>query len=389
LNHMDLGTPPEPGGEIFGSLMRNELNKSNKLSDIHRHIIVRFLVQWIFLFTVLTSCEFERHELQWVGEENLTIGQYLDANQKEYSKFYRVLVKGKMLGPLHAYNPHGEGYTLFLPTDNAIDHFILQNKNYANFEEMLLDTTFIYSLSRYHTINRNVHTDEFPDGALNDKTLTGDRLTMGFSTAGNNMLIKINNTAPIVKSNLRLTNGYIDIISEVLQKAEIRGYDWLQQQDDYSILAQAMELSGIRGKLKWNKYTLLAEKDSVFHRIGINKIEDLINRIATPGVPISNSNNIFNLFTAFHILSGEFYLNDFYWGENKYATLANKLLTIDVGQEIRINPGVDIFGISISGSGDTTVTDYILPVWNVSNIQTQTGPVHSISKVLFFEPFPK
>jgi uncharacterized surface protein with fasciclin (FAS1) repeats len=212
---------------------------------------------------------------------------------------------------------------------------------------------------------------------------------MGFYTDGKNQLIKVNNTAPIIKSNLKQTNGYVHIISEVLHKAEIRGYDWLQQQADYSILAQAMELSGIPGKLKWNNYTLLAEHDSVFHRIGINKIEDLINHIATPGVPITSSNNAFYLFTAYHILNGEFYLNDFYWGENKYTTLANKLITIDVGQEIRLNRGIEIYGTLISASGDTIVNDYILPVWDFSNILTQTGPVHSISRVLFYEPFPK
>jgi hypothetical protein len=26
LNHMDLGTPPEPGGEIIGTLVKNELH---------------------------------------------------------------------------------------------------------------------------------------------------------------------------------------------------------------------------------------------------------------------------------------------------------------------------------------------------------------------------
>jgi hypothetical protein len=70
-------------------------------------------------------------------------------------------------------------------------------------------------------------------------------------------------------------------------------------------------------------------------------------------------------------------------------TLANKLITIDVGQEIRLNRGIEIYGKSISGSGDTIVNDYILPVWDVSNILTRTGPVHSISRVLFYQPFPK
>jgi uncharacterized surface protein with fasciclin (FAS1) repeats len=359
------------------------------LMGSQKNITTRFLILWILLVAVMMSCESDSHESKWLGQENLTIGQYLEANQKEYSKFYRLLAKGKMLSPLYAYNPHGEGYTLFLPTDSAINSFIKQNSKYGAFEEMLTDTGFLYTLTRYHTLNRKVHTDEFPDGALNDKTLSGDRLIMGFSTDGNNRLIKVNNTASIIKSNHEMTNGYVHIISDVLHKAEIRGYDWLQQQAGYSILAQAMELSGIPGKLKWTKYTLLAENDTVFRRIGIHKIEDLINRIATPGVPLSGSNNPFYLFAAYHILNGEFYLNDFYWGEYKYTTLANKLIPIDVGQEIRLNPGVDIFGTSILATGDTTLIDYILPVWNASNLLTQTGPVHSISRVLFYEPFPK
>jgi len=148
-----------------------------------------------------------------------------------------------------------------------------------------------------------------------------------------------------------------------------------------------MELSGIRGKLKWNKYTLVAEPDSVFHRIGIKKTEELINRIATPGVPLSGSNNAFYLFTAYHILSGEFYLNDLSWGDKDYLTLANKTITIQVGLEIRMNPGIDKYGFIINKPGDTTVIDYILPVWDACNTRTLTGPVHSISDVLFYEPF--
>jgi hypothetical protein len=82
-------------------------------------------------------------------------------------------------------------------------------------------------------------------------------------------------------------------------------------------------------------------------------------------------------------------MNDFRWGESKYLTLANRQITIDVGQEIRINPGIDTYGITISESGDTTVIDYIRPVWEACNIMTHTGPVHSVSDVLFYEPLPK
>jgi uncharacterized surface protein with fasciclin (FAS1) repeats len=348
----------------------------------------RLLIQWIILFSVIRSCESDPHDAYWFEEETFTIGEYLKVNQEEYSKFYRLLVEGEMLSPLYGYNPYGEDYTLFLPSDAAVDHFIEQSQDYVNFEDLLLDTGYIRVLTRYHTLNGKVRTNDFPDGALNERTLTGDRLTIGFYTAGDYPLYKVNNTAPIIKTNLEMTNGYIHVVSEVLQQAEISGYEWLQQQEDYSILAQAMELSRINERLWFDKYTILAEHDSIYHKNGIDQIEDLINRIATPGIPASDMSNAFYQFTAYHILNREYYLNDFYLGERGYRTLGNDQVVIDAGIEIRINPGVDIYGFSISKSGDTTVIDYIQPVWEECNIMTRTGPVHSISELLVAEPFP-
>ena len=358
-------------------------NRKKELGSIIGHINVWLLLQSILLTAVSISCESDVIKTNWYDNDILTIGQYLEKNQKEFSKSYKLMVEGKMLSPLYAYNPYGSDYTLFLPTDEAIESFIQQNPDYGSFDEMLLDTGFIRTLTRYHTVNSKVSTDEFPDGALRDSTLTGDRLSFGFYTDGENQIIKVNKAAPIIKSNLEMTNGYIHIISEVLQKVEISGYDWLQQQDDYSILAEAMELSGIIKKIWWDKYTILAEPDSIYHQIGIFDVKDLRSRIANLGI----SNALYK-FVGYHIVGGEFYLNDFYWGNKKYWTKSGKPLMIDVGLDIRINSGVDNYGISISEAGDTTVIDYIRLIWKDSNTMTKTGPLHSISDVLFFEPLP-
>lgn len=351
--------------------------------------LVRVILYWIIVSAVMRSCESDPHGSHLYNEDNLTICTYLRSNPKEYSKFTRLLDEGEMLTTLCGYNPYGEGYTLFLPTNEAIDHFIEQNQEYGNFEELLLDTGFIYALARYHTINSKVHTNEFPDGALTDRTLTGDRLAIGFSSDGDNPLIKVNHVAPIIKSNLEMTNGYVHVISKVLQQVEISGYDWLQQQADYSILAKAMEISGIKERLWFDKYTIFAEHDSIYHRNGIMNIADLINRIASSEIPYSDRSNSFYQFTAYHILYGEFYLNDFYLGYEEYRTLGNESVMIDVGLDMRINPGVDTFGITISESGDTTVIDYIRLNWEDYNVMTFTGPVHSISDLLLDEPLPE
>ena len=179
------------------------------------------------------------------------------------------------------------------------------------------------------------------------------------------------------------------VISRVLQKPEFSGYDWLQQQDEYSILAEAVRLSGIKNRLWWNKYTILAEHDSVYHRYGIRDIEELKARIATPGMSLSNVNNDFFLFTAYHFVGGEYYLNDFSWGNRYYQTMAGKLVPINIGVEVKINQGVDNYIYKVSGNGEPLVIDYIRPVWESCNVITKTGAIHSISDILNFEPFPR
>lgn len=355
---------------------------------IKRNIKIRFLLLCSIVFSVMISCQPEQHGLHQFNENILTIGEYIKTNQEKYSKFSMLLDEGDLLITLGGYNPHSDGYTLFLPTDEAFNQFVQQNENYTNFEEMLQDTNFTHQLARYHTINKSVHTDNFPNGALPDETLSEDRLTIGIYTEDDNPLYKVNNRAPIIQSNLKMTNGYIHVISGVLQQEEITGYDWLQQQNDYSILAQAMELSGMEQRLWMDKYTILAEHDSIYHRNGIMNVEDLIDLIATPGIPVSNRSNPFYRFAGYHILGGEYYLNDFYLGKNNYSTLGFTQLMIQVGLDIHINPGIDTYSIIISESGDTTVIDYISPLWESSNIITRTGPVHSLSEVLYFKPLP-
>lgn len=361
---------------------------NNQLTGIQRPVKIRFLELWVILLVIITSCETDHHSSSWNHENSLTISQYLDKNQHEYSKFYRLLIGGKMLNTLYAHNPNGNGYTLFLPTDEAIDHFMEQNPKYGNLEDLLKDTTFIKMLTRYHTLNAKIRTNEFPDGVFIDSTLTGERLVVGYFAKEDDPLIKINQFAPIIKPNLEMINGYIHVVSEVLQPVNISGYRWLQQQNQYSILAEAMELSGIRNKLKWDKYTLFAEPDSVYHRYGIMNAEDLVSRIATPGEPLTSKANEFYQFTSYHILEGEHYMNEFEWSSNKYLTLSEQLITISVGQHIKINTGVDTYGTILSATGDSIVIDYIRPISEGSNMLTRTGPVHSISDLMYYKPLP-
>lgn len=363
--------------------------RKNPVFAVRYSAFTGFIIMYLMLSFIISSCDIERDESNWVNENSLSISQFIEINQKEFSKFYRLMAESKMLNTLYAYNPYGNDYTLFLPTDEALDNFMQQNQKYTSFEELIRDTGFIKTLVRYHTISNKLHTDEFSDGALTDKTLTGDRIVTRFYTDGNKQIIKVNNDAVVTKPNLKMTNGYIHVVSGVLKKKEISGYDWLQQQKDYSILANAVKLSGLSSRLWWDKYTILAEHDSVYRKKGINSVEDLIARIGTPGMAVNNRNNAFYLFAAYHFLGGEYYLNDFNWGIKKYTTLATgNSLTIDVGVEIKINTGIDTYEHT-SNTGESVLINYIRPLWDDSNVMTSTGAIHSVSDILHYQPWPK
>lgn len=335
-----------------------------------------------------TSCDPDPYGSHWSGEENLSIGQYIDANQQEFSSFHKLLQESKLLNTLYGYNPFNDGYTLFMPSNEAIDRFISQHPDYASLDELVQDTSFIRSFLRYHIVKRRLHTDDLPDGAVMDSTLTGQRLSFSFFQDGDKHLIRVNNQAPITKSNLELTNGYIHVISEVLQQPKMNGFEWLQQQQDYSIISKAIELSGVKARLWWQKYTILAEPDSIYHRHGIFSTDDLIKRLATPGMSYTNRSSSFYKFTGYHIVGGEYYLNDLAWGRKKYWTLDSNPLIIEVGQEIKINPGIDTYGTKVNGSGHTVLIDYISPNWDNYNVVTRSGPVHTITDILYFNPLP-
>jgi len=360
-----------------------------RLARIHPARPGIYLVSLATLWLMLAGCEPQTHDSNWVEEEEMrTIGTYLDQHQQEYEKFYAILEQEGLLSTLYGYNPYGEGYTLFLPTDGAIDRFVGQ-EDYRDFGDLLLDTAFLHTLTRYHTVNKKLHTNEFPYGALTDPTLTGDRLTIGFYTVGDNPLFKVNNNAPITESNLDMTNGYIHVVSEVLRKPELSGVEWLRQDDRFSILAGAMELSGISDGLWFSQYTILAEQDSIYRKYGINTVEDLVDRLEMREIPDQDPEDALYQFVAYHILYRDLYLNDFELGTFDYWTMGNESVTIEVGLDIRINPGMQVYRMDVSESGDTTIIDYIDLVLEDCNIMTRTGPVHSLTELLVSEPLPE
>jgi uncharacterized surface protein with fasciclin (FAS1) repeats len=350
----------------------------------------RFLYILLIFPLLPVSCLREEDKV-FYDEDQISIADYLEKNKETYSKFYRIVTEGGMRDPLSAYNPFGNGFTLFVPTDEAFDRYIEDHPSYTSFEEMMQDTDFVRLLGRYHLVNIQLETNEFPYGALPDTTASGDILTIGFSSELDSTVYKVNNEAPVLEGNIETINGYIHILGEVLQPVNFSGYQWIEQNPGYSILQQALSITGLKdtlgifrmskdGKLVANKYTLLVEHDSIYRREGINSIDDLVARYATPGLDITDPDNALYQFAAYHILEGSYFLVDFDQSGN-YNTYANSPIRFVAGLEVRINPGVDTFRLEISEFGDTTAITYVSLYYQESNILTKNGAVHFLTEV--------
>jgi uncharacterized surface protein with fasciclin (FAS1) repeats len=326
-------------------------------------------------------------------ELHVSIYDYIIENEDDFSSFLSILEAGGLEKTLSAYNPHGNGYTLFIPDNEAIERYIDNQELYSSLDDILNDTEFAATFCRYHVLNMSVQSNDFPYGAFPQKTLTEDFLTVSFILEEDSSYYKINNQAAVTRPNIELSNGYIHYIGNVLQPVTYTTYEWLENfsNNDYTIFKAVIDMTAYDTLLDKNinedtfsqNYTLLMEADSIFHKMGIYNIDNLVNYISPNASDYTDRNNPLNKFVAYHILVGDYFIDDFEGSSTLYNTVANVPLNIDGvgGLDVAINPGKQVFDTIVSNS-DTTFVDFIGVLYDESNILTQTGSIHFIRQVM-------
>lgn len=340
---------------------------------------------------MLASCFPEISDTGFIDEEEYSISEFLDQNQDQFSRFRDLVIATGKHSTLNAYNPWGDGFTLFLPEDRAFDQYISGSAKYNSFDQILEDLSFSNSLVMYHLVNKSIRTVEFPFGALPDSTASGDYITITPEIRADTSIYKANNIATVIIPDIEVNNGLIHAIDEVLDPIVYSSFDWLSENPDYSIISALFEITHLRdtmgiyitsgdGELQKNEYTVLAEPDSIYRRNGISDIGDLVEKYGTPGMSPDDVENGLYEFAAYHILEGQYFL-DAFQGSRNYNTYTTAPVNISGGFSIRINTGADVFGILVSGE-DTTLITHIEPFYNSSNINTKNGAIHIINQVM-------
>lgn len=360
----------------------------------HRYLLAGSIM--VLLVSLLsTSCEDEVERGSFITTNELNISDFL-MQSENYTLFAELLDTTGLFDALNAYNPYGDGFTLMAPTNDAINEYIAASGDYVSYDAFIADSAFVGALVRYHIVLSAFTTNAFPYGALNDSTISGDYLTIGFQSSGSEGVYLINNTSQVIHPNLRVSNGVIHGLDKVLDPVIYNSYEWLKNKGEgVSIFVELLEQTGLadtmgyytynsKQQLVRNWYTLLVEPDSVFNKRGIFSFADLVDYLGTPGLPPEDKDNNLYEFAAYHILEQVLFLDDMQNGV--YNTFTTLPVRISTTREIGLNPGSKKIVQSVT-DGDTVFLDYVPIIYNISNSLSQNGPVHFISELLtLFKP---
>ena len=132
----------------------------------------------ILIFSL--GCREKVIETGFEDAEQYSIYDYIKEDEERFSSFLSILEAGGIDLTLSAYNPEDNGYTLFLPDNDAVNNFINNSDLVSSLNDIVTNTDYASAFSRYHVVNMEIHTKDFPFGAFPKPTLSDDYLTVSF-----------------------------------------------------------------------------------------------------------------------------------------------------------------------------------------------------------------
>jgi uncharacterized surface protein with fasciclin (FAS1) repeats len=349
--------------------------KYMKTETVRRIVLKSFYM--LFVVLVCSRCDNEIQELPKTDDQ-LVMSEYI-ANNGDFSEFNQLIINTGLDALLSIRGP----YSLFLPNNSAMNAYYAE-KNISSFTDM--DSSDKRDLVLSHIVPKEFSISDYQLGTLGEKNALGDNIVTEFQGAE----IIINKFSKIIKRDIRVSNGTIQIIDKVLEPLKLSVYDVLAANPSYSIFTEGLNRVGLKDTLQIisfqygqsnarTRYTLLAVADTTFNRNGIFSVDDLINKYTGSPDSITFSNNGFYAYMDFHCLDrNSYYTSDFPDAATLYSVLSknNNVQIRVVDGEVKIN--VDPVDESYTGL-------YI----EQSNNPAKNGVIHTIDKLMeVSEPSP-
>ncbi|MBN2272687.1 MAG: fasciclin domain-containing protein [Bacteroidales bacterium] len=334
-----------------------------------RNVFIKSI--WLlFIALVFNCCKEDIQELPRTNDQ-LVIAEYIALNS-DFSLFNELLLDTKLNNLLSIRGP----YSLFLPNNEAISAYCSE-KGIQSVTD--LDSLEKRDLVYNHIVPAEYSVSDYQLGTLAEKNALGDNIVTEFQEAE----IIINKTARIIKRDVRVSNGTIQIIDKVLDPVKLSVIDVLAADPSYSIFAAGLENTGLRDTLDIisfqygqttarTRYTILAIADTTFNRFGINSYDDLVARFTNAPDSITFQDNAFYQYMDYHCLDKEaYYLSDF-----PYAATLYSVLSKNNNLQIKIDNG--IYKINTDAADNSYTGIYT----DQSNIPAKNGVIHTVNDLL-------
>ena len=287
---------------------------------------------------IIPACK--KPELVVNTTEDVNIVGYLEKYPDSFSLFKQILDRTGNSAFLNAYG----SYTCFAPTNSGVKTY-LQKLGAATVDAADLNT--LKDMVRLHLLEDTIYTGSFTDGKLPVITMYGQYLVTSVVNNGGVSSYTINRQALVVKSNIRVGNGVIHSINNVLLPATKTIAKQLEEKPEFSIFVQALQATGFYTKLntvdpdtslRW--YTVFAESNQALADSGITSYAALKTKYSQTGNP-SLANDSLNMYVAYHITKNIKFLGDIITVPVHSTLLPQEVVSIKlINQEVLLNQDV-------------------------------------------------
>jgi uncharacterized surface protein with fasciclin (FAS1) repeats len=318
-----------------------------------------------FLLCGFVACVDNDDEVpeNYYQSSKITAADFLSENDDRLSQFVEMLKRTPYYSLLATYGK----FTVFAPDNDAFDTYLKSSgyKSVSDIPEAVCDT-----LARTHIVKKGAFfTTDIGEGALPELNMEDAYIVLSLDSDvmnNNAIMYYANKTSRMVEYDDSVTNGVVHIVNKMIEPTADLLADRVAADSLLSIFAKALKITGIADSLtkdidetyswgsdkksldslyngvmvrctsgsalmtksfwpekRYFKYTMFVEPDSVFHRHGINNVDDLaayVKQIYDATYPEDagkydndprDRRNPLNRFISYHILDRVMQYNQF------------------------------------------------------------------------------
>ncbi|MEG1616292.1 MAG: fasciclin domain-containing protein [Bacteroidales bacterium] len=319
------------------------------------------------------SCSEEDLNKRFMPFDEVSASMYFAEND-QYSDWYKLMEKADMVNTFHLSNIP---LTCFFVSNDILQNYVKQ-KGYDNIDAFPAEKA--KTLLKYHTLPDVVFSfSSFRDGRLADSTATGDYLACLLKPGE----IFLNRDSKVIRWDIEVTNGVMHQLDHVIDPIEDTMYDYLMNNDRYSIFREAVQLTGnqeLYSQLNLDyvalkaRRTLFVTADETYNKVGINTTADLISQYSPNDSDYENLDNPLNKYVRYHLLERDSYTKD--WGERMTWKHNNLKIVDDKGVTFPTMAGDELVLVS------SRQLDYLVNGLDLHktyyNVPVRNGVIHEV-----------